>query len=187
MSTPGTSIANLLADWQAGDTAALEQLAPMVYADLRMMAASELRQHRGHGTLQPTALVNELFVRLLGASSLHLVDRTHFFNNAARIMRQILVDHARRTQADKRGGGWIREDFHTSLELPIPEHYRLDEVDDALVALEHLDNHLSNIVELRFFGGLSVAEIAIMLDKDERTVYRHWATAKAWLKDRLQH
>ncbi len=179
------SVSVLLEHWQAGDNRALEQLLPMVYSDLRSMAASELRSHRGHDTFQPTALVNELFVRLLGASSLNLQDRSHFFNSAARIMRQILVDHARRTQADKRGGGWIREDFHATLELPIPEHYQLDEVDEALVALERLDAELAGIVELRFFAGLSVAEVAAVLDKDERTVYRRWATAKAWLKDRL--
>lgn len=185
MPTETESVSLLLEHWQAGDPRALEQLLPMVYSDLRAMAASELRQHRGHDTLQPTALVHEMILRLLGADSVNLLDRSHLFNSAARIMRQILVDHARRTQADKRGGGWIREDFHASLDLPIPEHYRLDEVDEALIALERLDAELARIVELRFFAGLSVAEVGVLMDKDERTVYRRWATAKAWLKDRL--
>ena len=175
----------LLERWQAGVAEGLAELLPLVYGDLRNLAASELRGHRGHDTLQPTALVNEMFVRLLGAGHVNFSDRRHLFNGAARIMRQILVDDARRSQAGKRGGGWIREDFHASLELPIPEHYGLEEVDEALQALEVLDAELAAVVELRFFGGLEMAEIGQVIGRDERTVHRRWTVARAWLRDRL--
>lgn len=175
----------LLSRWQAGEARALDELLPLVYADLRAMARRELRDHRGHDTLQATALVNDVFLRLLGsAPPLH--SRAHLFNTAARVMRQLLVDRARRAASDKHGGGWRRDEFDRALDLPIPEHTRLPDLDDALRGLAQLDERMAQVVELRYFTGLSAAETARVLGVDERTVYRDWAAARAWLRDRLQ-
>ena len=158
---------------------------PRVYADLRAIAARELYGHRGHDTLQPTALVNDVFVRLLSGNERRVESGAHLFNTAARIMRQILVDRARKAASEKHGGEWKRDDFTAALDLPIPESTRLPELDEALVALEALDPRMAKVVELRYFVGLSVPEVARVLDVDERTVFRDWAAARAWLRDRL--
>lgn len=175
----------LVQRWSAGDGAALEALLPLVYADLRTIARRELHAHRGHDTLQPTALVNDVFIRLLGGEQPQLASRAHFFNMAARIMRQLLVDRARRAATDKHGSAWRRDDFTLALNLPIPENSHLPELDEALSELAQLDERMAKVVELRYFIGLSVAEVAMLLDVEERTVYRDWAAARAWLRDRL--
>ncbi|GAB2511377.1 ECF-type sigma factor [Lysobacter humi (ex Lee et al. 2017)] len=176
----------LLRRWGEGDGAALEALLPHVYADLRGIARRELHGHRGHDTLQPTALVNDVFVRLLGGDAAQrLTSRAHLFNTAARIMRQLLVDRARRAASEKHGGGWKRDDFTRALDLPIPESSRLPELDAALDELARLDARMAKVVELRYFTGLSVSEVAVLLEVDERTIYRDWAAARAWLHDRL--
>ena len=176
----------LLQRWSAGDAQALDALLPMVYAELRGIARRELHGHRGHDTLQPTALVNDVFVRLLGRDApQQLTSRAHLFNTAARIMRQLLVDRARRAASEKHGGEWKRDDFTRALDLPIPDDTRLPELDAALVDLSKIDERMAQVVELRYFTGLSVAEVATLLGVEERTVYRDWAAARAWLRDRL--
>lgn len=176
----------LLRRWSDGDTDALDALLPLVYADLRGIARRELHGHRGHDTLQPTALVNDVFLRLLGSEQPQkLTSRAHLFNTAARIMRQLLVDRARRAASEKHGGAWKRDDFTRALDLPIPDQTQLPELDAALDELAKLDERMAKVVELRYFTGLSVAEVAALLGVEERTVYRDWAAARAWLRDRL--
>ena len=176
----------LIQRWRNGDSTALELLLPLIYADLRAIAARELRGHRGHDTLQPTALVNDVFVRLLDRESVSFENAAHLFNAAARIMRQILVDRARKAASEKHGGAWRRDDFTEALQLPIPQETYLPDLDAALADLEQLDARMSKVVELRYFVGLSVPEVARVLELDERTVYRDWAAARAWLRDRLE-
>jgi RNA polymerase sigma factor (TIGR02999 family) len=180
-------ITGWLARWGEGDLAALDRLLPQVYDELRRLAAHELRGHRHHDTLQPTALVHDVFVRLLGARSVDIRDRKHLFTTAAKLMRQVLVDRARAAQRDKRGGGqWQRVEFIEAMALPIEPDTHLPSLDAALAELAVLDARMAQIVELRCFTGLEVAEVARLLEVDERTVYRDWAMARAWLKDRLQ-
>lgn len=185
--TSGDDATVLVQRWSAGDAQALDQLLPMVYSELRAIANRELRGHRGHDTLQPTALVNDVFLRLLGAEQpQQLHSRAHLFNTAARIMRQLLVDRARKAASDKHGGQWRRDDFTQALNLPIPDDTRLPELDDALRELATIDERMAKVVELRYFVGLSVAEVASLLDVEERTIYRDWAAARAWLRERLE-
>ncbi len=181
------NITELLASWGAGDSAALDELLPMVYAELRSLAAHELRGHARHATLQPTALVHDVFVRLLGAERVAISSRKHLFTTAAKIMRQILVDRARAQSREKRGGGsWQRVDFIEALALPIEPNTQLPALTEAIDALRKLDPRVAEIVELRYFVGLSVAEVAALVGVEERTVYRDWALARAWLKAELE-
>lgn len=179
-------ITRLVQRWSAGDTGALDHLLPMVYAELRRLARIQLGKQQGHDTLQATALVNDVLLKLIDRDAPQaLQSRAHLYNTAARMMRQMLVDRARSAAADKHGGGWLRDDFTRALDLPIPEQTRLPELDAALTELAALDPRMAQVVELRYFVGLSVAEVATMLELEERTVYRDWAAARAWLKDRL--
>lgn len=179
-------ITRLVQRWSAGDTGALDHPLPMVYAELRRLARIQLGKQQGHDTLQATALVNDVLLKLIDRDAPQaLQSRAHLYNTAARMMRQMLVDRARSAAADKHGGGWLRDDFTRALELPIPEQTRLPELDAALTELAALDPRMAQVVELRYFVGLSVAEVATMLELEERTVYRDWAAARAWLKDRL--
>jgi len=181
-----SEVTTWLLRWSAGDSRALDALLPQVYAELRAMARRELSGHRGHDTLQPTALVHDVLLRLLDAGQApRFEDRRHLFNAAARIMRQLLVDRARRAACDKHGGAWKRDEFVCALDLPMPEDTALPALDEALQALERLQPRLAQVVELRCFAGLTVAEVARLLELEERTVYRDWAAARAWLRDRL--
>ena len=186
MNTHAEDLTGWLRRWSEGDTAALDSLLPHVYADLRRIAASELRGHPGHDTLQPTALINDVFVRLLGTQRLDIGNRKHFFATAAKLMRQVLMDRARAQLRDKRGGGvWQQVDFNEAMALPIDEHTDLPALDEALKQLAALDPRMAQIVELRYFAGLEVSEVAHLFEVDERTVYRDWALARAWLRQRL--
>lgn len=186
MTVQHADVTQLLHNWQGGDAAALDRLLPLVYDELRRIAAHELRANRGHDTLQPTALLNDVFVRLLGSASLDISNRKHLFTTAARVMRQLLIDRARAQQRDKRGGGqWQRVDFIEAMALPLEANTQLPELDEALTALAALDPRMAQIVELRYFVGLEVTEVAQLLDLDERTVYRDWAMARAWLRERM--
>lgn len=186
MSETCSEVTVLLRRWHHGDVSALDALLPQVYAELRRLAAHELRTHAHHDTLQPTALVNEVFARLLGAERVDIVSRKHLFTTAAKLMRQTLVDRARAQLRDKRGGGqWQRVDYAEALGLPIEANTDLPALDQALEALGALDARMAQIVELRYFVGLEVAEVANLLGVDERTVYRDWALARAWLRQRL--
>lgn len=187
MSMPVSDVTELLRRWHDGDATALDALLPQLYGELRQLAAHQLRGHASHDTLQPTALVNEVFARLLGAEQVNLLGRKHLFATAAKLMRQTLIDRARAQQREKRGGGhWQRVDLVELLALPIEPQTDLQALDQALLALAQLDARVAQIVELRYFTGLEVGEVAVLLGLDERTVYRDWAFARAWLRQRLE-
>jgi RNA polymerase sigma factor (TIGR02999 family) len=165
---------------------AMERLAPLLYDELRALAQSHLNRERPEHTLQATALVNEAYLRLLGKSQPPWNDRTHFFRAAAEAMRRILVDHARARGRIKRGGDQVRVELRDSL---IGDAHDLDEVlalDDAFRRLDEQDPRAADVVRLRYFAGLSVADTARALDTSERTVKRDWAFARAWLFDELR-
>lgn len=178
-------ITELLLAWGQGDQAALDSLIPLVYGELRKIAASYLRHERPNHTLQPSALVHEAYIRLIDTRSIHWQNRAHFFGAAAQAMRRILVDHARQHQAEKRGGGFhkvtLKEDAGGAVEKDI----NLVALDEALNKLAGSDPQKSRIVELRYFGGLSNKEIAEVLQLPEAKVASQWRTAKAWLHREL--
>lgn len=186
MIAPPQDVTRLLQDWRDGNEAALEKLTRVVYDELRRLANRYLRGERRNHTLQGTALVHEAYMRLVGYTELEWQNRAHFFGVAARIMRQILIDHARKRQSDKRGGG--RED------LPLDEAVvfsterpeSLVALDDALEALAEVDPQKSRVIELRYFGGLGVEEISEVTALSISTVRRHMRLAEAWLHRELQ-
>ncbi len=175
----------LLAAIERGETGAAEELFAVVYADLRRVAAAYLgRERKGH-TLQPTALVHEAYCRLVDAENLGYSDRHHFYAVAARAMRRILVDHARKRKAAKRGGGASRVPLDRLPELPDERDAWLAALDDVLADLERLDARQAQVVELRFFGGLTIQETAATLGVSHATVERDWKVARAWLAREL--
>jgi len=178
---PPGEITQLLQDWRGGDRKALDALLPRVYKELRRVARHQLRNERPDHTLQSGALVHEAYLRLLGASPPRWESRTHFFAIAAQLMRQILVDYARRHGAAKRGGTLCRLSLEDA--LPTPRRTEVDVValDDALQALSRIDERQGRVVELRFFAGLSLDEISEVLEIAPATVQRDWTTARAWL------
>lgn len=184
--TEADSVTSWLRRWREGDRHALERLLPLVYADLRRIARGLLRNAPGHDTLQTTALVHDVLLRLLGRAPGEFENATHLLNASARMMRQVLIDRARMAAADKRGGGWVRDDFIAALELPIPDGTDLDLLDGALDELESAHERMAKVVELRFFVGLDVAEVAATLGIAERTARRDWVAAREWLRDRLE-
>jgi RNA polymerase sigma factor (TIGR02999 family) len=179
-------ITDLLGAWAGGDSAALERLVPMVYDELRRMARRYMRGEANGNTLQPTALVNEAYLRLAGVEKLEWQDRAHFFAIAANIMRRILVDLARARQAGKRGGGAVKLNLNESID-GIPERgAALIALDEALAALGKFDERKARVVELKFFGGLSVEETAEVLKMSPRNVMRDWNLARAWLMREME-
>lgn len=185
MSKPSDEITLLIHRWQSGDTTALDQLLPQVYAELRAMAASSLAR-QGPSTLQPTALVHDVLLRLLGTHTLHFDDRRDLFKVSARVMRNLLIDRARQNKSEKYGGQLERVDLLDAMQLPIPRDTDLEKLDVALDDLEVVDPKLARIVELRYFVGLKTHEVAQVLGVDERTVYRDWALARLWLREQLE-
>jgi RNA polymerase sigma factor (TIGR02999 family) len=185
MSMPAThEVTLLLAGWAKGDRRALDELTPLVYKELRQLAAGYLRKERKSHTLQPTALVHEAYLRLVNQKNPNWQDRAHFYGVAARLMRQILVDHARRRQAGKRAGLKVPLEEAVSFE---PERSRdLVALDAGLNALEKLDPRKCKAVELRYFGGLSMDEIARALEVSPVTVRRDLRMAEAWLHREIQ-
>ena len=181
-------VTRLLAQLAHGDQAVLDELLPRIYAELRGLASNYLsREHRKNHTLQPTALVHEAYLRLVDQKAARWEGRSHFFGAAANIMRQILVDHARRHNAEKRGGEFEKMQLEESIVIASKEKsFELLALDEALEELATIDSQKSKIVELRYFGGLSVEETAEVLGVSEITVKRHWRVAKAWLYDRLK-
>ena len=183
--TPETpqDITGLLRAWRDGDAAALAALTPLVYGELRRVAAQHMRRERPDHTLQATALVHEAFLRLTGGASPAWEDRAHFFKAAARIMRHVLVDHARARGYAKRGGGGLRISIEDGAAAVLAAERAPDLValDEALDRLERLDPRQHQVVELRFFGGLSVEETAEALGVSAITVKRDWRSARAWL------
>lgn len=179
-------ITSLLNRWGQGDGQALEALLPLVYEELRRLARRHLRQERPGHTLQPTALVHEAFLRLSGLRELQLNNRAHFYGAAARTMRRVLVDHARRHRAQKRGGGGeALADLGAAANVGVDTRLDFEALDEALEALERLAPEKARVVELRYFGGLSVEDTAACLGVSPATVKRHWSFARAWLFKRL--
>jgi RNA polymerase sigma factor (TIGR02999 family) len=179
-------VTRLLEDVSAGNENALERLIPVVYAELRRQAARYLRRERPDHTLQPTALVNEAFLRLVDQRNVRWQNRAHFFGVAAQSMRRILVDHARTRQRIKRGGVQQRVTLVDSAAATAESVVDLLALDQSLARLEALDSRQSRIVELRFFAGLSVEETAEILEISPATVKREWSMAKAWLHSQLK-
>lgn len=184
--TGNDNVTRLLQRWGEGDPIALDRLLPLVYADLRRIAASLLRTMPGHATLQTTALVHEMLLRLIGRTPTEFESSAHLLNTSARLMRQVLVDRSRRAGTEKRGGRWLRDDFTEALELPIPDGTHLAELDAALNELETANERMARVVELRYFVGLEATEIAAALGITERTARRDWVAAREWLRERLE-
>ena len=184
---PGQEVTALLKEWAAGDRAALERLMPLVYEELRRLAASQLRAERRNHTLQPTALVHEAYMRLIGQRSVSWANRAHFFGIASRMMRRILVDHARKRRRNKRSPGTVYLDpgLGTAEAGAADRGPELLALDDALTELEKLDARQARVVELRFFAGLSVEETAEVAGISTATVKREWATARAFLRHEI--
>lgn len=180
-------ITELLVDWGKGDQAALEKLMPLVYSELRRLAGNYLRRERGEHTLQPTALVNEAYLKLIDQRNAKWQNRAHFFGVSAQLMRRILVDHARQRQALKRGGVEQQRMSITSAER-VGKQAEVDllALNEALDELARMDPQQSRIVELKFFAGLSIDEIAEVLSIGHATVERDWKMARAWLRRQLE-
>ena len=189
-------VTRLLRAWAGGDSAALESLWPMVYDDLKRLARRQLSRERGDHTLQRTALVNEAFIRLSGQRSVDWLNRSQFLSLAAMIMRRVLVDYARQRGAQRRGDGAERlslSDTRAALEVEEAQARTFDDADVDLVAidaalrkLEQIDAPQSHIVELRYFGGLTLEETADVAGVSTATVKREWAMARAWLRRELE-
>ena len=178
------TVSELLVAWSEGDMTAREALVPLVHRELRRRAAAYLRRERRDHTLQPTALVNEAYVRLLGQHRTSWQNRAQFFAVAAQIMRRVLVDYARERQAAKRPGG-IRVTLDEAARIEPPVECELLMLNDALEALAHLDERQAQIVEMKYFGGLSEEDVAAVLSLSRATITREWQSARAWLYRRM--
>ena len=177
----GQPVTALLARWRAGDAKALESLIPLVYEELRSLAHHYLRRERPHHTLQSTALVHEAYMRLVSHDPPALQNRSHFFGIAARLMREILVEHARALRTAKRGSGALTLSLDEAMRVPDRADVDVLLLDDALTDLARLDERQSRIVELRYFTGLSIDETSEVMGISPATVSREWTTARAWL------
>jgi len=174
-------VTQLLADWGKGDRSALDKLLPLVHSELRRIAQRQMSQERPGHTLQATALVNEAYLKLAGQQGFDWQNRAHFFAVCAQVMRHILIDHARAHARDKRGGGAVKVSLNDALVVAEDQASHFIALDEALRRLESLDPQKGKIVELRYFGGLSIEEAAEVLNISPRTVRREWQRAKAWL------
>jgi RNA polymerase sigma-70 factor (ECF subfamily) len=178
---PRSDATELLVAWSNGDQSAFDKLVPLVYQELRALARRYIRHERPDHTLQATALVNEAYVRLIDVNRIQWQDRAHFLAVAAQTMRRILVEFARQRHRQKRGGDAVRVRIDDVTEIAQDASADLVVLSDALSALATFDTRMSQVVELRFFGGLSVEETADVLNVSPETVMRDWKTAKAWL------
>jgi RNA polymerase sigma factor (TIGR02999 family) len=190
MAAPGeplesTDVTILLAEWRAGDEAAGRQLISSVYGELRRIASAYLSKEFNANTLQPTALVNELCVGMLSRPSVSCENRLHFLHLAAQQMRRLIVDHARRRNGLKRGGGQVNVPLDEARDCGIILDDRITAINDALTSLEQLDPRAASVVEMRFFGGLTEQEIADILEISPATVKRDWEFARSWLLAQL--
>jgi len=174
-------VTRLLRNWSGGDTHALDQLTPVVYDELRRLAASYMRRERQDHTLQSTALVNEAYLKLVDQKNVVWQNRAHFFGIAAQMIRRILVDHARAHKAEKRGGGAGVLSLDEAIGVPEKRDVEILALNDALTRLTEMDPQQGRIVELRFFTGLSIEETAEVVGVSPATVKREWAAARAWL------
>jgi RNA polymerase sigma factor (TIGR02999 family) len=184
-SGPDHQITRLLEELRAGDAAALDRLMPVVYAELRQIAQRQLRRQSAGHTLNTTALVHEAYLKLLGHAGVRWVDRAHFFCVAARAMRQVLINHAQQQATAKRGGRWRRIPLDQAVLAVEEQADLLLALDEALTRLAALNERLSRVVECRFFGGMSEAEVATALGVTDRTVRRDWLKARLWLHTEL--
>jgi RNA polymerase sigma factor (TIGR02999 family) len=182
---PQHEITRLLVAWGDGHDDALDQLYPLVYDELHRLARHYMTREKQVHTLQTTALINEAYVRLVDQKNVHLANRSHFFAISARIMRRILIDHARRHAYEKRGGGQQRVSLDETATLQVVKASELIKLDEALERLAELDQRRSQVVELRYFGGLSNDEISEALKISPNTVTRDWNMARAWLYQQL--
>jgi RNA polymerase sigma factor (TIGR02999 family) len=193
MAAPSAEITTLLKAWRGGDQRALDKLTPLVYSHLKKLARGYVRKEPAAVRLDATALVHEAYVKLVDARAVNWQDRAHFFAVSARIMRRILVDAARARAATKRGGGFQRADHSTPIDLDQVADTSTDRageicaLDDALIELAKMDPRRAQVIELRFFGGLSVEETAEALSVSPQTVMRDWKLARAWLARELRH
>ena len=183
----GNEVTRLLIDWGNGDKGALERLTPLVYDELRALARRYMRRERAGHTLQTTALVNEAYLRLVQQKDVHWQNRAHFFGIAAQLMRRILIDHARSHHRARRGGGAFKLPLDEAALVSGERAAELIALDDALRDLEAVDPRKGRIIELRFFGGLSLEETAQALGVSSMTVLRDWRMTKAWLRREISH
>lgn len=183
---PSRDVTGLLDDWTRGDARALDRLLPLVYDELRRVAARQLRRERADHTLQPTALVHEAYVKLIDQRQVDWRNRAHFYGVASQVMRRLLVDHARRHTANKRGHGLERVSIDEALEVPAPSQIPILVLDEVIARLEKIDRRLAQLVEVRAFGGCTLEEAAEVLKVSESTAKRDWRTAKAWLMRELR-
>jgi RNA polymerase sigma factor (TIGR02999 family) len=181
MQASESDVTRLLIEWSKGSEEAFGELITVVHRDLHRLAREHMRRERSGHTLQPTALVNEAYIRLVDQKRAKWENRAQFFGVAARMMRRILVDHARKRKAARRGGGAEPLPFDESITTSRGPAVNLTVLDDALRQLESIDPRQSRVVELKYFAGLSVEEIARLLEVSPATVVREWTTAKAWL------
>ncbi len=181
LEAPANDVTQLLQSWSHGNRQALAELLPLVYDELRRLAASYMRfENPGH-TLQATALVHEAYMKLIQQRNVSWQSRAHFFGIAAQMIRRILVDHVRATRAQKRGSGFLDLSLDEAIGVPEKRNWEILALDDALKTLAKVDPQQSHIVELRFFAGLSIEETATIVGVSPATVKRDWVTAKAWL------
>ena len=180
------SVTQLLQQWSTGDREAAEQALPLVYNELRRIASKELRRVRGGQTLQATAIVHEAYMHLAGQAGLEWPSRAHFFAFAAHLIRQILVDHARTRNRAKRGGGYEKVTLREAADLAWEKSPDVIALDEALSSLEKVDPRKALVVELKFFAGLTLEEIAEQLGISAETVSREWRRARVWLYSALQ-
>lgn len=178
-------VTELLHRLSEGDKKAENDLMPLIYAELRRVAVAHLRKERADHTLQPTALVHEVYLKLINKANADWKGRTHFFAVASQTMRRILVDYARRKGAEKRGGRQVRLELDDSIQISAQQSMLVTEIDEALERLEQLSPRQAKVVELRFFAGLSEEEIGEVLGVTSRTVKRDWTMARAWLYGEL--
>jgi RNA polymerase sigma factor (TIGR02999 family) len=181
-----SEVSRLLKDWGEGDECALNKLIPLVYEELHRMAHYQMAREKAGHTLQTTALINEVYLRLVGCTEIPWQDRAHFFALSAQLMRRVLVDHARARARAKRGGATKKLSLEESLAIPVGLGTNIVELDDALNALAAADARKAKTVELRFFGGFSVEETAEVLNVSVSTVMSDWKFAKVWLLREMQ-
>jgi RNA polymerase sigma factor (TIGR02999 family) len=184
---PQSDATDLLLAWSGGDASAFDRLVPLIYRELRSLAQRYMKRERADHTLQPTALVNEAYLRLIDVNRIHWQNRAHFLAVAAQTMRRILVEFARQRHRLKRGGDAVAVTVDDAGEIAQRKDADVVALSDALSALATFDERMSQVVELRFFGGLSVQETADVLNVSPETVMRDWKTAKAWLLRELSH
>lgn len=180
------SVTELLIELSNGDRKAVDLLLPVIYDELRKLAANYLRRERPDHTLQPTALVHEAYLRLVDQTRVNWQNRAHFFGVAAHIMRRLLVDHARKHNAEKRGQDFEKISLDENIDRATERSTELIALDDALQALAAFDEQKARVVELRYFGGLSIEETAGVMGVAPTTINRHWRFAKAWLHGEMQ-